>query len=254
MDAEALKIVADDLEYLANWGAEVSDGEIRRGSAVLRRLLVEDVYGAAWRAIGKQKQPTVIAVESKTVVEPYLSLSRSERLPPELFSKPFALPKTDGSGNARNNLRDMKKGDLAFFYHSNVGQEIVGIVSMGDIAMNTNRDGKIGKALDDETFKQMNDMDFPVGDVLDGIDAAAAVGLAPQAERDSAPAITALHVPIRIALEVVDIAAEGDLPDPGNGGRSRAEWSARVRGSLGTNLHGVERESEPGGCFERKYA
>lgn len=28
---------------------------------------------------------------------------------------------------ARNNLRDMKKGDLAFFYHSNVGQEIVGI-------------------------------------------------------------------------------------------------------------------------------
>jgi predicted RNA-binding protein with PUA-like domain len=28
---------------------------------------------------------------------------------------------------ARNNLRAMKKGDLAFFYHSNLGQEIVGI-------------------------------------------------------------------------------------------------------------------------------
>jgi predicted RNA-binding protein with PUA-like domain len=29
---------------------------------------------------------------------------------------------------AKNNLRDMKVGDLAFFYHSNVGKEIVGVV------------------------------------------------------------------------------------------------------------------------------
>lgn len=28
---------------------------------------------------------------------------------------------------AANNLREMKKGDLAFFYHSNEGKEIVGI-------------------------------------------------------------------------------------------------------------------------------
>ncbi len=36
----------------------------------------------------------------------------------------------DGVRNfeARNNLRGMKKGDLAFFYHSNEGKEIVGIV------------------------------------------------------------------------------------------------------------------------------
>ena len=35
----------------------------------------------------------------------------------------------DGVRNyeARNNLRAMRKGDLAFFYHSNVGKEIVGI-------------------------------------------------------------------------------------------------------------------------------
>jgi predicted RNA-binding protein with PUA-like domain len=34
----------------------------------------------------------------------------------------------DGVRNftARNNLRAMKEGDLAFFYHSNVGKEIVG--------------------------------------------------------------------------------------------------------------------------------
>lgn len=38
----------------------------------------------------------------------------------------------DGVRNygARNNLRAMKKGDLAFFYHSNEGVEIVGIVKI----------------------------------------------------------------------------------------------------------------------------
>lgn len=32
------------------------------------------------------------------------------------------------SHQARNNLRAMKTGDLAFFYHSNIGREIVGVV------------------------------------------------------------------------------------------------------------------------------
>jgi predicted RNA-binding protein with PUA-like domain len=38
----------------------------------------------------------------------------------------------DGVRNygARNNLRAMKKGDLAFFYHSNEGVEIVGIAKV----------------------------------------------------------------------------------------------------------------------------
>lgn len=31
---------------------------------------------------------------------------------------------------ARNNLRAMKPGDRAFFYHSNVGKEIVGVVEV----------------------------------------------------------------------------------------------------------------------------
>jgi predicted RNA-binding protein with PUA-like domain len=31
---------------------------------------------------------------------------------------------------AKNNLKAMKKGDLAFFYHSNVGKEIVGVVQV----------------------------------------------------------------------------------------------------------------------------
>jgi cyclic pyranopterin phosphate synthase len=34
-------------------------------------------------------------------------------------------------------------------------------------------------SLDDETFRRMNDVDFPVGRVLEGIEAAAAAGLAP---------------------------------------------------------------------------
>ncbi|MFT3903742.1 MAG: EVE domain-containing protein [Niabella sp.] len=38
----------------------------------------------------------------------------------------------DGVRNyaARNNLKAMKKGDLAFFYHSNEGMEIVGIAKI----------------------------------------------------------------------------------------------------------------------------
>jgi predicted RNA-binding protein with PUA-like domain len=35
---------------------------------------------------------------------------------------------------ARNNLRAMKKGDLAFFYHSNIGKEIVGVVRVARAA------------------------------------------------------------------------------------------------------------------------
>lgn len=31
---------------------------------------------------------------------------------------------------ARNNMRAMKAGDLGFFYHSNIGKEIVGIVEV----------------------------------------------------------------------------------------------------------------------------
>ena len=42
----------------------------------------------------------------------------------------------DGVRNfqARNNLKKMKKGDLCFFYHSNIGKEIVGIVKVTNTA------------------------------------------------------------------------------------------------------------------------
>ena len=49
----------------------------------------------------------------------------------------------DGVRNyqARNNLKKMKNGDLCFFYHSNIGKEIVGIVKV------------IKEAYDDKTDK-----------------------------------------------------------------------------------------------------
>ena len=42
----------------------------------------------------------------------------------------------DGVRNyqARNNMRAMKLGDLGFFYHSNVGKEVVGIVEVSGLA------------------------------------------------------------------------------------------------------------------------
>lgn len=42
--------------------------------------------------------------------------------------------KTDWTGvrnyQARNNLRDMKRGDKVLFYHSNIGKEVVGIAKV----------------------------------------------------------------------------------------------------------------------------
>ena len=50
----------------------------------------------------------------------------------------------DGVRNyqAANNLRKMRKGDLCFFYHSNIGKEIVGIVKVIKTAFIDKTDGK----------------------------------------------------------------------------------------------------------------
>lgn len=52
----------------------------------------------------------------------------------------------DGVRNHRaaNNLRAMQVGDLAFFYHSNIGKEIVGIatISQGGLADPTDPEGR----------------------------------------------------------------------------------------------------------------
>ena len=52
----------------------------------------------------------------------------------------------DGVRNyqAAKNLKEMKKGDLCFFYHSNIGKEIVGIVEVIKEAFldKTDKDGR----------------------------------------------------------------------------------------------------------------
>ena len=50
----------------------------------------------------------------------------------------------DGVRNyqASNNLRKMKNGDLCFFYHSNIGKEIVGIVKVIKSAFTDKTDKK----------------------------------------------------------------------------------------------------------------
>ena len=52
----------------------------------------------------------------------------------------------DGVRNyqAANNLKKMKKGDLCFFYHSNIGKEIVGVVEVVKTAFldKTDKEGR----------------------------------------------------------------------------------------------------------------
>jgi len=59
----------------------------------------------------------------------------------------------DGVRNfaARNNLKAMKVGDLVFFYHSNIGKEIVGVAKI------------IGEAYQDPTTEDKNWVAVDVG-------------------------------------------------------------------------------------------
>ena len=68
----------------------------------------------------------------------------------------------DGIRNyqARNNMRAMEIGDKAFFYHSNIGKEVVGIVEVcSDIHPDTTIDDPRWECVD---FKAVRDMPKPV--------------------------------------------------------------------------------------------
>ena len=58
-----LTAIAEDIEYFRSWwdhSPVVADNTtIRHGSAALRRLLIEDVAGKAWRQLGFEKSPTL---------------------------------------------------------------------------------------------------------------------------------------------------------------------------------------------------
>ena len=69
MNPTELKVVIEDLEHLRDgWGPDIKDPDIRRGSCVLRRLLVENIYSRAWRAAGLKRQPIVIAVDLDKII------------------------------------------------------------------------------------------------------------------------------------------------------------------------------------------
>lgn len=64
MDKNTLIEAAEDLRHLRrDWGGKITVEELRRGTPVLRRLLVENHYGDAWRTVGFEKQPTVKAID-----------------------------------------------------------------------------------------------------------------------------------------------------------------------------------------------
>lgn len=70
MSPDQIKYIAEDLEYLRDaWKPDIAEPDIRRGSAVLRRLLVEFAYTQAWKAAGFDKQPKVIAVDLDSIFE-----------------------------------------------------------------------------------------------------------------------------------------------------------------------------------------
>lgn len=68
----------------------------------------------------------------------------------------------DGIRNyqARNNMRAMEIGDKAFFYHSNIGKEVVGVVEVcSDIHPDPKTDDERWECVD---FKAVCDMPKPV--------------------------------------------------------------------------------------------
>lgn len=75
---DALRTVVEDLEYLRDeWVADLDEPGLRRGSAVVRRLLVDggnaQVLRHAWRAAGFQGEPSVRAIDLLDQVDGPLS-------------------------------------------------------------------------------------------------------------------------------------------------------------------------------------
>jgi len=72
MNEEEIKHVAEDLVYLRDeWGGNIQEAQIRRGSGILRRLLVEDDYGKAWRSVGFKGEPSLLAVSLEGLISRY---------------------------------------------------------------------------------------------------------------------------------------------------------------------------------------
>ena len=59
-EIELIRTVKSDLMYIKRkWNQKIDDDDLRRDSIILRRLLVNDDFGKAWRLVGFSKQPKV---------------------------------------------------------------------------------------------------------------------------------------------------------------------------------------------------
>jgi hypothetical protein len=67
--AEFLTDVASDLAFLEDeWDESIDEQSLRRSSTVLRKLLVYDHFGTAWRLVGQGGEPGVEAVDLNRVL------------------------------------------------------------------------------------------------------------------------------------------------------------------------------------------
>ena len=97
------------------------------------------MHGLSKSLMKKQKSPMPKKPPAPTPVSTGFWLLKSE---PDAFS--WDMQKSRGAKGepwsgvrnylARNNMRAMALGDLGFFYHSNIGKEIVGVVRIAKLA------------------------------------------------------------------------------------------------------------------------
>jgi len=72
MNDKMLKTILDDLEFFEVIPhCEESEGDLRRNSAILRRLLVEGDLGQAWRFLGFKKEPILEGPDLVETLAPY---------------------------------------------------------------------------------------------------------------------------------------------------------------------------------------
>jgi hypothetical protein len=69
-ERDLIETVASNLRYLRdNWRPNADNHTLRRNSNLLRMLVVDDLYGRAWRALGLSQQPSIVALDLATALD-----------------------------------------------------------------------------------------------------------------------------------------------------------------------------------------
>jgi hypothetical protein len=68
-DLYRIRVVRQDLEFIqSDWRDSIPEPSLRRSSNVLRTLLVNGELGRAWRSLGLEKQPVVLAPDLDSII------------------------------------------------------------------------------------------------------------------------------------------------------------------------------------------